>query len=112
MPNQQWSIKESMTQPPVQDIEVINATVLADDGYAPIVLELFTDSENMFSLGIDFSEPMDHESVEDTLNLTSSENTGTEGEDGVIPFMSLWIGRTLHMVPDLQNSETGVLFWL
>ena len=89
----------------VQDIEVINATVLADDGYAPTVLELFTNSENMFSLSIDLSKLMDHESVEDTLNLTSSEDMGSEGEDGVIPFMALWIGRTLHMVPDLQTQK-------
>ena len=107
----QESASASGSASAVQDIEVINATVLADDGDAPIVLELLTDSENMFSLSIDFSEPMDHESVEDTLTLTSSENTGSEGEDGVIPFMSLWIGSTLHMVPDLQSSETGVPTW-
>jgi len=92
----------------VQDIEVIKATALTDNGETPTVLEVFTDSENMFSLSIDFSEPMDHESVGDTLTLTSSESLGSEGEDGVIPFMSLWIGSTLHVVPDLQSSEPDV----
>ncbi|WP_320822364.1 hypothetical protein [Reinekea sp.] len=95
----------------VQDIEVINATALIDDNELPIVLEVFTDSENMFSLSVDFSEPMDHASVEASLSLTSSQNIEPEGDDGAIPFMSLWIGSTLHMVPDLQNSQPDVSPW-
>ena len=90
----------------VQDIEVIAASAPVDDAQAPSVDEVFTDSENMFSISIDFSEPMDHDSVESNLTLTSSDTD--EGNNGVVPYLPLWIGSTLHLVPDLQDSETDV----
>jgi hypothetical protein len=93
----------------IQDMEVISNIKPVDDGEWPLVLEVFTESENMFSLSVDFSEPMDFESVERTLTLTSKNQT--EGNKGVIPFMSLWISNTLHMIPDLQNSQVDVPTW-
>jgi hypothetical protein len=92
----------------VQDIEVIKAISLIDDGVTPRVEEIFTDSENMFSLSVDFSEPMNQKTVEGAMSLTSKEEFGAEGIDGAVPFMSMWIGNTLHMVPDLQRSEPDV----
>lgn len=94
----------------VQDIEVITAVAAGDNGAAPSVVEIFNDPENMFSMSIDFSEPMDHSSVEAALTLTS--DVTTEGDGGNIPYLPLWIGSTMHLVPDLQNSETNVNPWV
>ncbi|MDX1473198.1 MAG: hypothetical protein R3309_03450, partial [Reinekea sp.] len=35
----------------------------------------------------------------------------SEGDNGVVPYLPLWIGSTLHMVPDLQSSEPDVPTW-
>jgi hypothetical protein len=93
----------------IKDMEVIKNKVLVDDGNWPLVLEVFAESENMFSVSVDFSEPMDFGTVERTLKLTSDNQD--EGNKGEIPFMSVWIANTLHMIPDLQSSQKDVPTW-
>lgn len=93
----------------VSDIEIIpSKPAESDTEELPKITTVHHDSENLYSISIDFSQHMNQTSIDDNLRLNSSKNEGPN-EDGLIPTLKLWVNKTLHLIPDLDglgNSET------
>ena len=93
----------------VSDIEIIpSKPTESDTEEPPKITTVHHDSENLYSMSIDFSQHMNHASIDDNLILNSSKNEGPK-KDGLIPTLEVWVNKTLHLIPDLDglgNSET------
>lgn len=93
----------------VSDIEVIpSKTTEPNSEESPKITKVHQDSENLYSMSIDFNHYINHETIDTGLKLNSS---GSEGpnNDGLIPTLKVWVNKTLHLIPDLDglgNSET------
>ncbi|MDH5561910.1 MAG: hypothetical protein OEY59_13755, partial [Deltaproteobacteria bacterium] len=68
-----------------------------DDGSAPFVKRFYADSDNINSISLEFSKPIDKGSIERSLYLRDA-----EGNDW--NYMKFWASQTLHMIPDLDIS--------
>ncbi|MBD3671440.1 MAG: hypothetical protein HUJ29_11780, partial [Gammaproteobacteria bacterium] len=98
----------------IKDIEVlVPTTVINDDGLAPTVTEYHINTENLYSLGMSFSEPMDRTTVESGLSLSSNELLtfnfpgGNTVQTNDVPLMKVWLGNTLHLIPDRSALALG-----
>lgn len=93
----------------VSDIEVIpSKTTEPNSEESPKITKVHQDSENLYSMSIDFNHYINHETIDTGLKLSSSINEGPNG-DGLIPTLKVWVNKTLHLIPDLDdlvNSET------
>ena len=92
----------------IKDISVIKPQAPdADTGSAPSIVTdgIHLNSENPYSVSVEFSKYMDRETVADYLNIVSSDIT--EGTDGVIPYIPVWVYKTLHLIPDLSTDSLG-----
>ena len=89
----------------VQDIEIIGSEQSeTDTGEAPEITEVHQDTENLYSMSVDFSKRMDHNSLDLGLTLNSSAEEGPDADDkNRIPALKLWIDKTLHLIPDLDG---------
>ncbi len=90
----------------VQDIEVIAPTAPAVEAGNFLVQDVHIDPVNIYSVSVDFNKYPDASTIGDSISLTSADTT--EGDGGVIPTFKLWLYKTLHMVPDLEQPEGGV----
>ena len=79
----------------IQDIEMIESATVAtvEDGTPPVIEEFYADGENIYSLGLGFSEKMDNATL--LSNVSISDSTTTD-----IPYISVVLGDSMHMVPD------------
>ena len=90
----------------VRDIEVMTVREMADASTQPYLNRFVAAPDNLASMTLDFSKFMDRESILESITLTSSNDN--EGVNGVIETMPIWMGRTLHLIPDLSIfSEAG-----
>lgn len=89
----------------VQDIEIIGSEQSeTDTGEAPQITEVHQDRDNLYSMSVDFSKRMDHNSLDMGLTLNSSAEEGPDANDkNRIPALKLWIDKTLHLIPDLDG---------
>ena len=89
----------------VQDIEIIGSEQSeTDTGEAPEITEVHQDPDNLYSMSVDFSKRMDHNSLDLGLTLNSSAEEGPDANDkNRIPALKLWIDKTLHLIPDLDG---------
>jgi hypothetical protein len=98
----QESISAISSELKIDDIEIIELKQAdIDDGKAPEIIKVYQDNENLYSMSVDFSKKMDHQSVDLGLTIKSSANEGQN--DGVIPALKLWINKTLHLIPDMNG---------
>jgi len=84
----------------VQDIEGTSALPTISVGSAPFVKSYFMSAENRYSLGIEFNELMNEASTEQTLQFG--------GAQGPVAKLAVWIQNALHLIPDLDNNNTGL----
>lgn len=93
----------------VSDIEVIpSKTTEPNSEESPKITKVHQDSENLYSMSIDFNHYINHETIDTGLKLNSSRSEGPDG-DRLIPTLKVWVNKTLHLIPDLDglgNSET------
>ncbi|GAA6134639.1 hypothetical protein NBRC116188_14280 [Oceaniserpentilla sp. 4NH20-0058] len=90
----------------VQDIEVIAPSAPPVEAGNFLVQDVHVDPVNIYSVSVDFNKYPDASSVDDNITLTSADTT--EGDNGVIPTFKLWLYKTLHMVPDLEQTGSSV----
>ena len=91
----------------VRDIEIIPSKKVANSTYkSPEITKVYQDSENLFSMSVDFSHHMNHETIDSGLMLNSSENEGPNN-DNLIPTLKVWVDKTLHLIPDLDGLGNG-----
>jgi hypothetical protein len=84
----------------IQDIEVIRQVSSEVDPQTAPTLTFFQSMENLFSMSIDFSASMDMDSVESNLTLVDGALTS-------IDMMKVWVNKTLHLIPDLDDEGLG-----
>ena len=93
----------------VSDIEVIpSKTTEPNSEESPKITKVHQDSENLYSMSIDFNHYINHETIDTGLKLSSSRNE-SPNKDGLIPTLKVWVNKTLHLIPDLDglsNIET------
>lgn len=83
----------------VVDIEVTQAVQQdVDEGLPPRVSKFYSLPDNLYSVSIDFNKDMDQSSVEENLSFTDVQ--GIE-----IPYVPIWLNRSLHLIPDLNGFE-------
>lgn len=103
------SATEAVNQ--IIDIEILKSNADSEDPYAAPTITLQQDKETDYALGLDFSVAMDKNAVESYLTLTS--DNPLEGNAGNLDFLSVWINKSLHLIPDLDGladtSETTPL---
>ena len=96
----------------INDIEVIpSRTTESNYEESPKITEVHQDSENLYSMSIDFNHHINHDTIDTGLKLTSSSNEGPN-KDGLIPTLKVWVNKTLHLIPDLDglgNIKTTAL---
>jgi len=81
----------------IQDIEVITPQAPeVDTGGTPVVQQWHTAPENLYSVSMDFTKYMDKDSVEQNMTFVD-ENSNS------IDCMSIWIYKSLHLIPDRDN---------
>ena len=86
----------------IQDIEVLVASdTTVNDGTNATAI-VYQNMDNLYSMSIEFSKPMNRSSVESYVTLTSSD-TSENIEDDAIPFMPVWVNQSLHLIPDLDD---------
>lgn len=90
----------------VQDIEVIAPSAPTVEAGNFLVQEVHMDPVNIYSASVDFNKYPDATTVDDNISLTSAD-TG-EGNNGVIPTFKLWLYKTLHLIPDLEQPANSV----
>lgn len=90
----------------VQDIEVIAPTAPPVEAGNFQVQDVHVDPVNIYSVSVDFNKYPDASTINGNISLTSSDTS--EGDSGVIPTFKLWLYKTLHMVPDLEQPANGV----
>ena len=85
----------------VQDIEGLAAlpTVAGDPG-PPVVKNIFTARDNIYSMSLQFSRLMDESTVEPNTSVTAL------ADNKSIATMKVWINDYLHLIPDLDNNGT------
>lgn len=92
----------------IKDISIIKPLAPeADTGSAPSIVTdgIHMNSENPYSVSVEFSKYMDRDTVADHLNIVSSDLG--EGTDGVIAYIPVWVYKTLHLIPDLSTDTLG-----
>ena len=79
----------------IQDIEMIESAVteVVENGIPPVVDQFYADGENIYSLGLGFSEKMSNGSLLSNISVTDDDATD-------IPYISVVLGDSMHMVPD------------
>ena len=90
----------------VQDIEVIAPSAPEVEAGNFLVQEVHVDPVNIYSISVDFNKYPDADSINGNISLTSADVT--EGDNGTIPTFKLWLYKTLHMVPDLEQPANAV----
>lgn len=90
----------------VQDIEVIAPSAPPVEAGNFLVQEVHMDPVNIYSVSVDFNKYPDTDTINGNISLTS--NDTTEGDSGEIPTFKLWLYKTVHMVPDLEQPAGGV----
>ena len=84
----------------VQDIEALSALASQNDTSAPSVQNFHVSSENIYSASVEFNKLMNKTSVENSLTFTDTD------AGKAVASMKVWIGRFLHLIPDLDNNGT------
>lgn len=90
----------------VQDIAVIAPSAPAVEAGNFLVQEVHMDPVNIYSVSVDFNKYPDATTINGNISLTSDDTS--EGDGGVIPTFKLWLYKTLHMVPDLEQPANNV----
>ena len=83
----------------IKDIEVLQpARPDTDPGGAPVVQEIFMNSENQNSVSLRFSKYMNTASVLAGVSLTDDDAALP------VPYLPLWTFQTLHLIPDTSDG--------
>ena len=90
----------------VQDIEVIAPSAPPVEAGNFIVQDVHIDPVNIYSISVDFNKYPDASTINGNISVTSADTA--EGDNGVIPTFKLWLYKTLHMVPDLEQPANSV----
>lgn len=90
----------------VQDIEVIAPTAPPVEAGNFLVQDVHVDPVNIYSISVDFNKYPDADSINGNISVTSADVS--EGDNGAIPTFKLWLYKTLHMVPDLEQPANSV----
>ena len=90
----------------VQDIEVIAPSAPPVEAGNFIVQEVHVDPVNIYSVSVDFNKYPDASTINGNISITSADTS--EGDNGVIPTFKLWLYKTLHMIPDLEQPANNV----
>ncbi|MEX1213668.1 hypothetical protein [Saccharospirillum sp.] len=93
----------------IQDIEIVRTpSPVHDPDAEPGVHKVEVDSDNIHSVSIEFTEPMEPTSVEAALQINKMNSPQQQDLDA----MPIWVNRTLHLVPDEMNAtnETGLAY--
>ena len=61
---------------------------------------------NIYSVSVDFNKYPDASTINGNISITSADTS--EGDNGVIPTFKLWLYKTLHMIPDLEQPANNV----
>lgn len=96
----------------VKDMEIMEPVEPEQDpGYSPIgtlkLLDDATEQASAYALSIEFSKYMNRESVESGLSLVPSDSAGAPSNGAQIEWMNMWLFKTLHMIPDLDDTGMG-----
>jgi hypothetical protein len=91
----------------IEDYEVLVAR--APDGYTggnPSIVRTFSDSENIYSVSIEFNKWMDTDSVNAntsvSYNMTPNDELSTATN---VETLNVWLGRRLHMIFDTNTAS-------
>ncbi len=86
----------------IQDIEMIESATASttENGNPPVIDQFYADGENIYSLGLGFSEKMNNSSL--LSNVSVSDSTTAN-----IPYISVILGNSMHMVPDADVSTSS-----
>jgi hypothetical protein len=85
----------------IRDIEILTPKQPeVDTGSAPAVQEFHTSPENLYSVSMDFTKYMDKQTVEDNLVFEDAALNPIES-------MKVWIYKSLHLIPDLDETGLG-----
>ena len=86
----------------IQDIEVLFSSETPDNDGTNANATVYQNMDNLYSMSVAFSKPMDRDEVESLLTLTSA-NISENIENNAIPYMPVWVNQSLHLIPDLDD---------
>ena len=92
----------------IRDLEVLGAKEPeSDTGSAPVVTNIYTDKENLYSASIEFSKYMNRTDVDSKLSVVTSVYNADDGSsvDVDISTMNVWFGKNLHMIFDTNTTN-------
>ena len=84
----------------IKDMEVLRPEVVYDPVGAPIITNIYTDPENLYSVSIDFSKYMNRSDVNSKVSF---KNAVTDEE--IAYAMKVWSYKSLHMIVDTDTSN-------
>jgi len=98
----------------IRDMEVLAPVVVTDPVGAPVITNIYTDPENLYSVSIDFSKYMNRSDVNSKLSFVNEANGADWVEPGLDAYgeltgedvsanpstMKVWSYRTLHLIID------------
>jgi len=90
----------------VQDIEGLRPLPVFAGATTPVVNKIHSNSENIYSLSIEFSNLMNKGSAENNINVTQVDSGGNYVSD--VATMKLWIANFLHLIPDLDVNNATI----